>query len=57
MNIIIELATEFGLPCIVRGGLITIIGTEQFIEITFNTNTQEFYLKQSEEVQCQNLTY
>lgn len=30
---LIELAAEFGLPCIVRGQLVTIIGEHDFLEV------------------------
>lgn len=41
-QILIKLAEEFGLPCIVRRGIITIIGEKQFL--IFNV---------SEEQECQ----
>lgn len=31
MNIIIQLAEEFGIPCIQRGSMLTLIGEKQII--------------------------
>ena len=31
VNVIIELATEMGMPCIVRGNLIYVVGEEEIV--------------------------